>query len=46
VILTDPERDITVSVPVHAARSLGRGILRDTIKQAGMSVEEFLRFVR
>ncbi len=30
------------NVPVHASRDVARGTLRDIIKQAGLTVEEFL----
>jgi predicted RNA binding protein YcfA (HicA-like mRNA interferase family) len=37
---TDPRR--TVTVPVHGARDLRRGTLRAILRQAGLSVEEFV----
>ena len=37
---TDPTR-MTV-VPVHAGKDIPRGTLRDIIKQAGLTVDEFL----
>jgi predicted RNA binding protein YcfA (HicA-like mRNA interferase family) len=30
------------NVPVHASRDLPRGTLRDIVKQAGLTVDEFL----
>jgi predicted RNA binding protein YcfA (HicA-like mRNA interferase family) len=39
----DPRR--TVTVPVHAGRDLKRGTLRSIIRQAGFSVEEFIRLL-
>jgi predicted RNA binding protein YcfA (HicA-like mRNA interferase family) len=32
----------TVAVPVHAGRDLKRGSLRSIIRQAGLTVEEFV----
>ena len=46
VILVDPNGKHTVSVPWHAGKTLSRGIVHDIIKQAGMDVEEFLRFLK
>jgi predicted RNA binding protein YcfA (HicA-like mRNA interferase family) len=43
VILVDPEGGHTVSVPLHAGRTLSRGIVHDIIRQAGMTAEEFAR---
>ena len=37
---TDPAR--TTTVPIHAANTLKRGTLRNIIKQAGLTVDEFL----
>jgi predicted RNA binding protein YcfA (HicA-like mRNA interferase family) len=36
----DPSR--TTTVPVHAGKTLKRGTLRGIIKQAGLTVDEFL----
>lgn len=33
------------NVPAHASRDLPRGTLRDIIKQAGLTVEEFLELL-
>lgn len=30
------------SVPIHGGRDLGRGLLADIIKQAGLTVKEFI----
>jgi len=32
----------TTSVPLHGGKDIGRNLLRKIIKQAGLSVEEFL----
>jgi len=37
---TDPTRQTTV--PVHKGKDIPRGTLRDIIKQAGLTVEEFI----
>ncbi len=39
----DPTR--TVTVPVHAARDLKPGTLRSIIRQAGLTVEEFVELL-
>jgi len=31
------------SVPVHGSKSIGRGLLNKIIKQAGLSIKEFLK---
>ena len=36
------DRSRITNVPVHASRDLPRGTLRDIIKQAGLTVDEFL----
>ena len=35
----------TLSVPVHKGKNVKKGTLRDIIKDAELSVEEFLRFI-
>ncbi len=42
-ILIHPQKQITVSVPVHKGKTLGRGITLSIIKDAGLTVEEFLK---
>ncbi|MBK5225652.1 MAG: type II toxin-antitoxin system HicA family toxin [Thermoleophilia bacterium] len=32
-----------ISIPVHKGKSIKGGLLRDQIKKAGLTVEEFLR---
>jgi predicted RNA binding protein YcfA (HicA-like mRNA interferase family) len=39
VVLTKPGSIYTLSVPLHSV--LGPGLLRDLIRKAGLSVEEF-----
>lgn len=39
----DPTR--TVTVPVHAGRDLKPGTLRSIIRQAGLTVEEFIELL-
>jgi len=46
IILTDAEGVHTVSVPMHAGKTLSRGLVHDIIAQAGMDVDEFLRFLK
>jgi predicted RNA binding protein YcfA (HicA-like mRNA interferase family) len=45
VILTHLERGGRVSVPVHGARTLGRGLLHDILRQAGLTTGEFIRLL-
>ena len=42
-ILINPQKQITVSIPVHKGRTLGKGITMSIIKDAGLTVEEFLK---
>jgi len=42
VILEKEGREATLSVPVHKGKNIKRGTLRDLIKDAGMSVDQFL----
>ena len=35
----------TLSVPVHKGKNVNRGTLRDLIKDAEITVEEFLKYV-
>ena len=36
---------ITLSVPVHKGKNVKRGTLRDLIRDAQLSVEEFIKFL-
>jgi len=40
---SDPRRAVTV--PVHAGRDLKRGTIRSILRQAGVTVEEFVRLL-
>lgn len=40
-ILTHPDRPL-LSIPVHGNKPLGRGLLRSLIRDAGLSVAEFI----
>jgi predicted RNA binding protein YcfA (HicA-like mRNA interferase family) len=40
-ILKHPDRRERLSIPVHAGKVLGVGLLRSQIKAAGLTVEEF-----
>jgi predicted RNA binding protein YcfA (HicA-like mRNA interferase family) len=42
VILEREGMEATLSVPVHKGKDVKRGTLRDLIKDAGMSVDQFL----
>jgi len=42
VILEKEGQEATLSVPVHKGKNIKRGTLRDLIKDAGMSVDQFL----
>ena len=35
-----------LSIPVHKGKTIKQGLLRDQIKKAGMTVEEFLKLYR
>lgn len=45
VILKHPDGRVTV-VPVHRGEELGRGILREIIKDAGIDKNEFLELLK
>jgi len=42
--LWHPQRNVTVTVPIHAGCDIGRGLAVRILKDAGFSVEDFLRF--
>lgn len=44
-ILIHPQKHITLSIPVHKGKTLGKGITLAIIKDAGLTVEEFLKLV-
>jgi predicted RNA binding protein YcfA (HicA-like mRNA interferase family) len=45
VILEKKGHEATLSVPVHKGKNVKRGTLRDLIKDARMSVDEFLGYI-
>ena len=42
-ILRDPERHVTISVPVHGRKILKKGTLRALIRQSGKTIEDFVK---
>ena len=44
-ILIHPQKQITISVPVHKGKTLGRGITLAIIKDADITIEEFLKIL-
>ena len=42
VILEKPGHEATLSVPVHKGKDVKRGTLRRLIKDAGMTVDDFI----
>ena len=44
-ILIHPEKRITLSIPEHKGKTLGKGITLSIIKDAGITIEEFLKLV-
>ena len=42
--LVHPERPIPITVPVHTGEDIGRGLLARTLKDAGSSAAEFIRW--
>lgn len=44
-ILIHHEKQITISVPVHKGKTLGKGITLAIIKDAGLTTEEFLKLL-
>ncbi len=45
VVLWHPERELSVSVPVHGGADLRAGTLRGIIRDAGLTVAEFRRLL-
>jgi predicted RNA binding protein YcfA (HicA-like mRNA interferase family) len=41
--LWHPERNVSVTVPVHTGCDIGRGLAVRILKDAGFSVEQYLR---
>ncbi|MEW6417622.1 MAG: type II toxin-antitoxin system HicA family toxin [Nitrospirota bacterium] len=46
VILTKEESPFVLSIPVHKGKPIKQGLLRDQIKKAGLTEEEFLKLYR
>lgn len=46
VKLTKEGNPYVLSIPVHKGKTIKQGLLRDQIKKAGMTVEEFLKLYR
>jgi predicted RNA binding protein YcfA (HicA-like mRNA interferase family) len=46
VILVHLQTDATVAVPCHGSQDLAPGTLRRILRDAGLSVEEFVRLLR
>jgi predicted RNA binding protein YcfA (HicA-like mRNA interferase family) len=44
-ILKHPDKTARLSIPVHAGRTVGIGLLSAQIKAAGLSVAEFTRLL-
>jgi predicted RNA binding protein YcfA (HicA-like mRNA interferase family) len=44
VVLTKPGSIFTLSIPLHS--ELGPGLLRDQIRKAGLTVEEFIALLQ
>jgi predicted RNA binding protein YcfA (HicA-like mRNA interferase family) len=45
VIMVKEGMDATLSIPVHKGKPVKRGTLRDLIKDAGLTVEEFIKLL-
>lgn len=46
VKLTKEGSPYVLSIPVHKGKTIKQGLLRDQIKKAGLTVEEFLRLYK
>ncbi len=46
VQLTKEGKPYILSIPVHKGKPIKQGLLRDQIKKAGLTVEEFLELYR
>lgn len=46
VIMEQEGFDATPSIPVHKGKDVKKGTLRDLIRDAGLSVEEFLNLIK
>jgi len=45
IILEKEGHEATLSIPVHKGKNVKRGTLRDLIRDAKMSVEEFVEYI-
>jgi len=45
IILEKEGHEATLSIPVHKGKNVKRGTLRDLIRDARMSVDEFLEYI-
>ena len=45
IILEKEGHEATLSVPVHKGKNVKRGTLRDLIRDAKMSMDEFLEYI-
>lgn len=41
--LRHPKRGASVTIPMHGGRDLGRGLAQSLLKQAGFSIDDYLR---
>ncbi len=46
MILEKIGQEATLSIPVHKGKNVKRGTLRDLIRDAGMTVEGFLGYIK
>lgn len=44
-ILIHPQKQITISIPVHKGKTLGKGITLAIIKDSQVTIEEFLKLL-
>ena len=45
-ILRHPDTKVTVPVPIHGSKDLKPGTLRSIIRDAGLTVEEFIQLLK
>ena len=46
VILEKTGSELVLSIPVHGSKSVKRGTLRNLIRDAGMTIEEFMNLIK
>ena len=46
VILHKTGSEVVLSIPVHGSKSVKRGTLRNLIRDAGMTIEEFMNLIK